>query len=321
MKNNMKKQIKILSAALLATTILFTGCSKDDPDPTITVSDFTGTIAENPNMGQSIGVVNATIENATNYGYYFTPEHGPIEDYVTMDRATGAITVSNPSLFDYEQVTSITSTAAISAFDSKDNEITATFTVTINITDVNEAPPLNVQERLDTGETPIDIYISNNSYLDSLYGKTYGGGLIAYLNTVVGSGFVVASADQSTALIWDPNQPAGSGTAGTNDAIGNGPLNTNAIVNTIGAGSYAAQICNDLVLNTYSDWFLPSRDELTEVYNNLHVNGLGGFQNISYWSSSETSTATVVWYRKFDTGQEGMGGSEQLFGVRAARSF
>ena len=74
-------------------------------------------------------------------------------------------------------------------------------------------------------------------------------------------------------------------------------------------------------MNTHSDWFLPSKDELTQIYNKLHVNGYGNFQDDNYWSSSETSTATLVWYRKFDTGQEGMGGSEQLFWVRAARMF
>ncbi|PCJ28122.1 MAG: hypothetical protein COA97_02265 [Flavobacteriales bacterium] len=316
----MKKQIKILSVAVLSASLLFTSCSKDKT-PTITVSDFTGTIAENPNLGQSIGVVNATVENSTNTRYYFTPEQGGIADYVSINISTGEITVLAPGLFDYEQITSISGTAAISAFDGNDNETISSFTVNINITDVIETPPLSVQERLNGGETPINIYISNNALLDSLYGKIYTGGLIAYLNTTTGNGFVVAPQDQSLALIWDPNQPGGSGTAGTNDAIGNGSLNTTAIVNQIGVGSYAAQICNDYTLSGYSDWYLPSRDELTEVYNNLHLNALGGFQNISYWSSSETTTATIVWYRKFDILAEGMGGSEQLFGVRAARTF
>ncbi|MBL4670389.1 MAG: DUF1566 domain-containing protein [Flavobacteriales bacterium] len=319
----MKKQVKTLSVLVLATGFLSTGCSKDEEKPIVTVENFVTSLAENPVMGQYVGHVNSSIENATSVGYYFTPEHTGIGEHIAMDRATGEMTVSNPSFFDFEQVTSISGTAEISAFDGKDNETRVSFSVTVNITDVIETTPptVSVQERLNGGETPIDIYISNNSLLDSLYGKTYAGGLIAYLNTIGGNGFVVASNDQSTALIWDPNQPAGSGTAGTNDAIGNGPLNTNAIVNTILAGSYAAQACNDLVLNSFSDWFLPSRDELTEVYNNLHLNGYGNFQNISYWSSSETPTATIVWYRKFDTGQEGMGGSEQLFGVRAVRTF
>jgi len=316
--------MKKILIAVLTVSILFTACSKDEGDLLIDASEFTVTIAENPSQGQSLGTIPVTAENYSSIRFFFKSENTGLAEHVDLNSTTGELTISNPSYFDYEQRDKATGDAGVEVRSSDDDAASDDFLITINITDVVETPPPpvnSVQERLDAGETPSQIYNSNSGLLDSLYGKTYAGGLIAYLNTATGNGFVVASTDQSVALIWDPNQPAGSGTAGTNDAIGNGPLNTNAIVNTIGAGSYAAQICNDLVLNTFSDWFLPSRDELTEVYNNLHLNGLGNFQNMSYWSSSETATTSIVWYRKFDTGQEGMGGSEQLFGVRAARTF
>jgi hypothetical protein len=76
----------------------------------------------------------------------------------------------------------------------------------------------------------------------------------------------------------------------TNCAIGSGLANTNAIVGQIGQTStYAARACYDYSISGVSDWFLPSRDELLLMRNNL---GLGlasnyGLASGYYWSSSE----------------------------------
>ena len=64
-------------------------------------------------------------------------------------------------------------------------------------------PTKTVQQRLNEGETPLAIFTDDNSFLDSLYGKTYEGGLIAYLNTSTGAGFVVAPSDLSTTYKWE----------------------------------------------------------------------------------------------------------------------
>ena len=84
--------------------------------------------------------------------------------------------------------------------------------------------------------------------------------------------------------------------------FGEGAKNTAAFVGELGAdGSvdssgnpiqYAAQYCNALSVTTaggvdFSDWFLPSYEELRQVYLNLHLNGLGDFADNKYWSSSE----------------------------------
>ena len=61
----------------------------------------------------------------------------------------------------------------------------------------------------------------------------------------------------------------------------------------------AANVCANLTLGGYSDWFLPSIDELYEMYITLHAQGLGNFTNtLAYWSSTELDSDNA-WYCNF----------------------
>ena len=88
----------------------------------------------------------------------------------------------------------------------------------------------------------------------------------------------------------------------------------------------AARICGDLDLNGYSDWYLPSKDELHKLYLNIGPaapapnTNIGGFTDASYWSSSEYD-ANYAWTFLFPYGDVYFTFKSSEFYVRAVRSF
>ena len=119
-------------------------------------------------------------------------------------------------------------------------------------------------------------------------------------------------------LIWDSN--ISSDTGALSMIIGSGYTNTLEIISKLGIGNYAAFRCYDLTIGNYTDWFLPSEEELFLMYSNLSASGIGNFENYSYWSSTEHSPmfARNV---SMDSGFKGMAGKTDANFVRAARSF
>ena len=155
-------------------------------------------------------------------------------------------------------------------------------------------------------------------------GDTYGGGKVAYILQPGDPGYIATeihgliatTTNQSTSAPWGCT---GVMIGGTSYNIGTGLMNTVAIVNGCGTAGIAARICNDLSLNGFDDWYLPSANELYKLYLNRAI--IGGFVNTYYWSSSETSN---IW----GTGQDFLTGEQvfdfsksNAFYVRAVRTF
>jgi hypothetical protein len=179
-------------------------------------------------------------------------------------------------------------------------------------------PPLTIQELLDAGTTPCDVINVHGHTLSDLYGKTYAGGLIFYLNTGTCTGMVAAPSDQSVGAEWGCQGTAIAGADGT--AIGTGAQNTIEIEDGCTTVGTAAHFCANLTLNTYSDWFLPSQDELGAMYINLKVNGFGGFAADWYWSSTEYGN-NVAWRQDFYNGNQANFLKNNSRYVRAVRAF
>ncbi|MBM3454875.1 MAG: DUF1566 domain-containing protein, partial [Bacteroidetes bacterium] len=133
-------------------------------------------------------------------------------------------------------------------------------------------------------------YGNEVSFTTSLsIGSNYAGGIVFYLDSTGQHGLVCASSDSGT-YWWGCHNVL----IGTSVNFGAGNSNTNLILSGCGQRPIAASVCDDLVLNGYSDWYLPSKNELQLMYSNLHQNGLGNFSWGHYWTSSE-ETPTTAW--------------------------
>ncbi len=143
------------------------------------------------------------------------------------------------------------------------------------------------------------------------------GGKVFYLSDNTGlHGLEAAPVDQSTGAPWGCNGTSISGAQGT--AVGTGAANTAAIVSGCSDAGIAAKIADAYVLNGYTDWFLPSKDELNLL--KLKSSVVGGFALNLYWSSSEFDS-TSAWLQYFSDGSQDYLSKYYALPVRAVRAF
>lgn len=123
--------------------------------------------------------------------------------------------------------------------------------------------------------------------------------------------------------IW--GSAASDNVVGTLHDLGAGKANTNLIVEQfelVNGGNYAAYLADQLVYQWYDDWYLPSRIELHYMQSKLHAEGLGGFTDAPYWSSTAAESPDDHAYLvPFDTNAMSMASTDNLLRVRAVRSF
>jgi hypothetical protein len=132
-----------------------------------------------------------------------------------------------------------------------------------------------------------------NLFQGGKVGDLFQGGIIAYIlksgdkgyDTDVPHGLIAAPSDQTTTkLNWKS----------------------------------ANKICDNLELSGYSDWYLPSKEELNQLYLNRTV--ISKFSNSWYWSSTKNSI--FAWVQNFNSGTQyyySQNKTKQYF--RAVRAF
>jgi Protein of unknown function (DUF1566) len=158
-------------------------------------------------------------------------------------------------------------------------------------------------------------------------GEQYGGGVIFHLykdNQGVEHGLILALNNQSSSQSWsNVIQEIGANA----QSSWNGATNSNAIVSQSGHTNSAAKLCIDLVSGGQNDWYMPSIQELSLLWNNYFtvassLTQITGAQLLStyYWSSSEYC-ADYGWYIDFTNGNTDYNYKTNATNVRAIRAF
>jgi hypothetical protein len=156
---------------------------------------------------------------------------------------------------------------------------------------------------------------------DIVIGDNYQGGIVCYIFKSGDKGYIdgrisgiILSTQRDTFRAWGC---AGTDLIGLSDQLGYGKVNTQTIVKRCSDPSFAAEYCDKLVYNGYSDWFLPSANELLEC---TKVYPLPAGR--AFWLSSQKDSnngASAI--KGSNSTLTGWGTKDKMFCVQPARYF
>ena len=180
---------------------------------------------------------------------------------------------------------------------------------------------------------PFVINSTSGSGFSHYIGEAYGGGVIFHLwkdAQGVEHGLVVELDNQPTNHLSSSSHQIGITARSTWD----GNANSTAIANHFGGSTGAAAFCLNLNSGGFSDWYLPSIDELKLMHTNrFNVNQtIAGIQQTSnpnaihigetgYWSSTEKWGSVEAWWLWFGEGRILNTAKTGIYAVRAIRKF
>ncbi|MFT4224462.1 Lcl C-terminal domain-containing protein [Dysgonomonas sp.] len=176
-------------------------------------------------------------------------------------------------------------------------------------------------------------------------GDVIGGGIVFWVDTNKAHGYIASKTNVGTATEQFGPEVDPSNAAGTSQTMGSGKSNSQKIAAKMAqlrsindwpewrTVKIAAELCEEFSITennlTYTDWFLPSREELIELFKAKNVLASKGYPipANNYWSSSEAdgNSGWAAYYVNFyeDTKivSEFVSKSGWKIGVRPVRSY
>jgi hypothetical protein len=145
------------------------------------------------------------------------------------------------------------------------------------------------------------------------------GGVVFYIDCTGQHGLVAALTDQGNTITWGCQ---GTVTGATGTAIYTGAANTTTILAVCTTPGIAAQLCRSYNGGGFTDWYLPSIDELQQMYIQRAI--IPGITNgvWTYWSSTElSSTVANGWFFYSGYAMPAVKGYATNMACRAIRAF
>lgn len=195
------------------------------------------------------------------------------------------------------------------------SKIPLTAGILVYCTDCTPAGPYSYN-----GTTWLRMFDGSSAVTYTL-GQDIQGGKVFWLDTTKQHGLVAATTDQNGGVQWSNGSYIN--TQAVRSGVYSGFFNTNHINDKQGSGNYAALIAASHNGGGFGDWYLPSKDELSLMYQARTTIG-----NISgtYWSSTETivdadASSDFAYIVNFSNGTQTSSAKNLAYKVRAIRRF
>jgi len=297
----MKRLITICAAILMSANLW--AQSPDKMSYQAVVRDGSNNLVASTSVGMQISVLQGSANGTAVYVETQTPTSNA-NGLVSLEIGSGTVVSGNFTTIDWESGPYFIKT-----------ETDPTGGTTYSITGTSQLLSVPYALHAKTAESVTGGGSSNIFYL----GQDTLGGIVFYIyldQNGVQHGLIV-NKNESTAQ-WQT-----SGTTTNATRSWDGVYNTGLMT-----GSPAATYVNGLTDGGFTDWYLPSIDELSILWHNrFHVNkalNAGSFSLLTttadYWSSTEYD-ATYAFYFSFHFGSATNPNKADTYSVRAVRAF